>query len=1010
MATCPQCQTENPEGAPRCNKCGFPFVDSGGTVVMDTGGTVVMDSRDSGATQMLSGAASFTPASQPLMQPGSLLAERYEIVKMLGQGGMGAVYKALDRELSRTVAIKTIRPELASQPQILERFKQEVALASQITHPNVIRIYDLGSAGDLRFLSMEYVEGRELHEVMAREKLAPHEAAEIIRQVCLGLEAAHAKNVIHRDLKPQNVMVDPGGRIAVMDFGMAHSMESSGLTRTGMIMGTPDFMSPEQALGQKVDHRSDIFSLGVILFQMLTGKVPFESESMIGTLVARTREQAKAPIEVDPSVPPELSAIVAKCMALDPAGRYESVSDIITDLDHYLGKPERPASARPTIMRPVPVRPSGTVPSVDEPAPQASFLRTTRGRVAIGAGVLVVVLGAGVYFRERLTGWGPSAPPQPMTVVVSDFKNTTGEPVFNGTIEPALTTALEGATFLSAYNRGDARRVAQQLQPGATALDEPLAKLVAVRQGLGVVISGTIAKDSKGYQLTVRAVDPFTNKVITSSQLDGISRDGVLTAAAKLAADVRKALRDDTPESLQIAAAETFSAGSLEAAHEYAMGEQAEWAGKTQDAIAAYSKAVELDPNLGRAYANIAAMYANQGQREDADKFHQLAMTRIDRMSDREKYKTRGLYFLLTRNDQKAVEELNSLVKQYPSDGGGLQNLSYAYFDLRDFQKALEMGRRASALQPKNVSRRNNVAFYALYAGDFETAIREARGALELNPKYAKAYLVLALAQIAQGKPAEAALTYQKLDGVSPLGASLASIGLADLALYEGRVEDAVTILKKGIAQDEEAKNSGSAAIKWAALAQAELLAGRKGEMQAAAEKALAASDSDDVRVTVARTYVQAGLAPQAMAIAAKLAEKSSPDAQAYAKLIDGEVELSRGNPRDALKSFQDAQKLADTWLGRFDLARADFESGKLIEANSELDVNQKRIGEATAAFLDDIPTTRYLPELYYYEGRVREGLKSPGAAESYRNYLAIKQKAANDPLVKDARRRVQER
>src|SRR5438309_6914085 len=223
---------------------------------------------------------------QPMLEPGAVLAQRYEILQILGEGGMGAVYKAMDRGLNRPVALKVIRPDLAGNQAILDRFKQELLLAREVTHKNVIRIYDLGEAEGMKFITMEYVEGKDLRTLInEKNKLAPEEAVEIMQQVCRALEAAHSVGIIHRDLKPQNVMRDKSGRILVMDFGLARTLEGDGMTRTGALVGTMDYMSPEQALGRELDQRSDLFALGLIFYELLTGKMPYKAESVVASLL-----------------------------------------------------------------------------------------------------------------------------------------------------------------------------------------------------------------------------------------------------------------------------------------------------------------------------------------------------------------------------------------------------------------------------------------------------------------------------------------------------------------------------------------------------------------------------------------------------------------------------------------------------------------------------------------------------------------------------------------------------
>jgi len=270
--------------------------------------------------------------STPL-EPGTILGERYEILQRLGEGGMGAVYKARDNELDRLVALKVIRPELAGHPDILRRFKQELILARQVTHKNVIRIFDLGMADGRKFITMDYIDGRDLKSVLVeRGKLPPAEAVPIVQQICRGLEAAHAEGVIHRDLKPQNIMLDANGRVWVMDFGLARSMDLVGMTRTGALMGTPDYMSPEQARAAKVDARSDIFSLGIIFYEILTGQLPFKADTMMATLLKRVQEKAAPPSVADPLIPQHLSDVVMKCLEVDVARRYQTTAEMLADL------------------------------------------------------------------------------------------------------------------------------------------------------------------------------------------------------------------------------------------------------------------------------------------------------------------------------------------------------------------------------------------------------------------------------------------------------------------------------------------------------------------------------------------------------------------------------------------------------------------------------------------------------------------------------------------------------
>src|SRR5579863_10222213 len=352
---CPYCKAENPPNAAACAKCGKATPVSEATFIGEEAprkeSTPVGKSEQSqptpagGKTPGTPGGWSIASTRAPApalpageIVAGTILGERYEIISQLGQGGMGAVYKARDNELDRLVALKIIRPELTTNPEMLKRFKQELILARQVTHRNVIRIFDLGQADGFKFITMEYLEGKDLRAVLKEKgKLPPEEAAKIIVQICRALEAAHSEGVIHRDLKPQNIMLDANGRAYVMDFGIARSAYLPGMTQTGALIGTPEYMSPEQGKGEKLDERSDLFSLGVIFYELVTGQSPFFSETPLATLWKRMQEKAKPLCEVDPAIPKPLSDIVAKAMEIEPENRFANAGEFAQQLEVWLG-------------------------------------------------------------------------------------------------------------------------------------------------------------------------------------------------------------------------------------------------------------------------------------------------------------------------------------------------------------------------------------------------------------------------------------------------------------------------------------------------------------------------------------------------------------------------------------------------------------------------------------------------------------------------------------------------
>src|SRR5713101_8032376 len=349
-------------------------------------------------------------SSPSMLQPGAVLGQRYEILQILGEGGMGAVYKARDRELNRMVALKVIRPELAGNQAIIDRFKQELLLATQVTHKNVIRIYDLGEAEGMKFITMEYVEGEDLRGLMQQKtKLAPEEAVEIMLQVCRALEAAHSAGIIHRDLKPQNIMRDKAGRILVMDFGLARTLEGDGMTQTGALVGTMDYMSPEQALGKDLDQRSDLFTLGLIFYELLTGKMPYKADSVVASLLKRTQERAAPVSSHDGTIPRPLSDIVGKCMDPDVKLRYESSSQIMADLEAWQG-----GRAAATLTFPTSSKPWG---------------QTIPWHWIGGVAAVLVLAIVGFLFRDTLFRPSAKAPSGPVvSLAILPFRNASGDP------------------------------------------------------------------------------------------------------------------------------------------------------------------------------------------------------------------------------------------------------------------------------------------------------------------------------------------------------------------------------------------------------------------------------------------------------------------------------------------------------------------------------------------------------------------------------------------------------
>ena len=573
---------------------------------------------------------------------------------------------------------------------------------------------------------------------------------------------AHAEGVIHRDLKPANVMVDSHGRAIIMDFGIARTKDTGTLTRTGGVVGTPSYMSPEQAKGSSLDARSDLYSLGVIFYELLTGSVPFLSENPMVMLLKRYREDPTPPATIEPSIPPQLNKIVLKALAREASKRYENAQDLLDDLDHF----EAP-----------------------EPRPRQRIQLVAFALIALLCVALSGVLG---FWWFRASKASPAQ--KAVTVLVADFDNTTSESVFEGTLEPVLIAGLEGAPFVSVYNRAAAHSLAEELKPGSAKLNEALARLIAKREGISVVLTGLVARQGDGYRVTVNAIDGATGKTILTRDSPEAQRDDVLKEASKLVPRLRRALGDVSSENQ--ASGETFTSSSLDAVHDYGMAQQFQWEGKFDEAEKLYLAATKADPQFGRAYAGLAMVSSNLGRPDAAVQYYNLAFRQLSRMTERERLRTRGTYFLVVRDDQKAIAESTALIRQFPFDTAGHSNLALGYCYSRNMVDAMAEGGKAIDLYPKNAMQRNNLAFYSLYAGDTTEAIRQARVVISQNPAYAKAYLVTAMSQSLDRKIDAASQTYHQLQHVGSSGASYAVVGLADLAIYQGRFSGALDLLE----------------------------------------------------------------------------------------------------------------------------------------------------------------------------------------------------------------------
>jgi serine/threonine protein kinase/Flp pilus assembly protein TadD len=972
---------------------------------------------------------------------GSPFGPRYLILKLLGAGGMGAVYQAWDQELGVPVALKVIRTEMldpTSAAEIGARFKRELLLAREVTHKNVVRIHDLGDIDGIKYFTMTYIEGEDLSTLLARVgRLPVGRALEIFRQIVDGMIAAHEKGIVHRDLKPGNVMIDKQGDALLMDFGIARSEQIRpthtphpgagqrlaeqtpagltpagltpagltpagltpagrtppgltpagltppasgapqgppgsdaggtfgasvvhlGATRVGAMVGTPEYMAPEQYLGEVADSRADVYALGLILYDMLLGRRRTRSgRKALQEVRHRVRRPPPSARTIDPTIPEALDRLIDRCLQPEPADRFQSTVELAQEL--------------------------ALLDAAGEPLP-----RYSRRAKALGALVVTAVLGAPIvtYFLAR--GDVALGPREPMSVLVADLDNETGDESFDGAFEQALAIAMEGGGFINVYPRGSAQQIAERLQPGS-GLDPTMSRLISRREGIEAILIGAIEPAGRGYRVEVRAVDPTRDAgeaaPLARARARSPDREGVLATIGELASELRRELGDTATESARLAAAETVTAASLEAMRRYAAGQDLFYQGRFEEAIAEFEGAVEEDSGFGRAYAGMGAAYANLQQQERAEAAYQQALQNLDRMTERERYRTLGGYYLIvSRNYPKAIENYQTLVELYPADRAGHANLALASLYSRDFRKAMDEGAKAVALEPNNAVQRVNLAMYAIYAGDFQRALEESEKLLADNPDFGYARLALARAASGLGDLERARGEYRALAGAGGLG-QLAWVGLADLELYRGRPGEALRTLES--AAEAGASGSVLAVVRAEALA----AAGDDDEAAGEAQRAIAATSQENVLYPASRVLIAGRRLEPIPAVVETLDAMLQSQTLAYARLLEGETAIVEGRLPDALEALRAGQGRYDIWLAHLLLGRAYLEARQYAEAVDELTYCVERRGEVTDVFLADQATLRYYPQALDLLGRAQLGIGDRVAArQSLERYLEIR-------------------
>jgi len=623
-------------------------------------------------------------------------------------------------------------------------------------------------------------------------------------------------------------------------------------------------------------------------------------------------------------------------------------------------------------------------------------------------GLLTVALIFSVYMNINDTEDVDPTEVSPISVLIADFDNQTDDPLFDGTLEQALQIGIESAPYVAGYRRDAALKLAKVLDEQAARLDEGTARLIAVREGIKLVMAGSIEEDGGAYMLYVRAVDPKGGEIVTSVKVDADNKSEVLTAIGTLSGDLREELGNEDLDREKLVASETFTAKNLEAAKAYSKAQSLQYNGKYDEAMEYYRQALEHDPGFGRAYSGLALSANALGRTEESDTLWQKALENLGSMTERERLRTLGLYYsLVTRNFAKAIETYETLVEKFPADDTAHNGLAVQYFYALDFDKAREQGSVLLDIYPSSVMGRSNYALYAMYSTDFETAVAEAAKVRELDPGYFKAWLPVAIKALSDNDLEAARQAYANMQPAGVRGELTGQLGLADTAMYAGEFDKARELFAEGVTMAVDAGSSYFEATMRIGLSEA-LLRERAddGAVAEALLETLATSGGLSRQVPAALMYVEIGDVQSARLIEEALSKVLQPQSRAYATLINAMVALRDGDTVTAIDSISAGIKLADLWLLRLYLGIAYLEAGYGAEALDEFTACYERRGEASAVFLDDLPTYRYAATLPYWTGRAQQAIgMTHDAKQSFMTFIA--RRPEGDALAEDARERM---
>ena len=958
----------------------------------------------------------------------------YRILDQLGAGGMGVVYLAEDLKLGRKVAIKVLGQEFTTNKDRLHRFELEASAAPNLNHPNILTIHEVGVDDGRHYIATEFIDGVTLRRKMTASQLETHEILDIAIQVASALEEAHTAGIVHRDIKPDNIMVRRNGYVKVLDFGLAKLTEkvdrspsdAEASTRVlvqtdaGVVMGTSHYMSPEQARGKPVDARSDIWSLGVVIYEMVAGRTPFEGETSTDVIVAITQKEPPPLARFAPHVPAELEWIVMKALRKDRDERYQTIKELLTDLrrlrqrldfESELERSSAPVSVSASRMSEAAAAPTllhHAMPTVEKShVSSAEYIVTglQRHKIAVALiALLVVVSGvSGFYLYKRNS--------KPLTerdtVLLADFINTTGEPVFDGTLKQALAVNLGQTPFLNLFPEDRVRETLRFMgRSPDDRITRDVGREICERQGIKAMLIGSIAGIGSHYNIILEAVDPRSGDAIARESVEADSKEKVLSSLGTAASNLRQKLGESLSSIQKYdVSIEQATTSSLEALKAFSMGNDERAKGRARESLTFYTRAVELDPNFALAYARIGVFYINQDQMERAKEYLQKAYDLRDRVSERERlYVTEKYYNYLTGEIDKAVETLKTWARLYPNDFIPHNNLALDYQILGNYDEAQKEALESVRLAPNNVTARENVVQSFLWLGRIDEAEQASKEIEKLNPDSPSAHFLRFTFSFwrrdqagmdreiewAKGKPEEA-------DAI---------ILTANVAAYYGKMKQSEELVTRAVALMKTQNRVENAEKELLSLAANQRVVGKIQEARDRARAAQAFNRGRNGLAGAALVYASCGDVSQAQTILNQLRTTYPSDFiinSILAPVIQAVIESKRGNLTEAVR-------LAES-VRTYDRALVTGLMNNYLRGTLYLE--QRRGPEAAAEFkqIIDHPTIEaYSPaHALAYLGVARAAAISgdtAGARKSYQDFFAVWKDADQDlPILVEARK-----